>query len=143
MFGSRIDNRALVRVRRHGLSLVEVLVAVVILGAGLTAATGLLARGAALAARIETDSEAASRCQSRMELLLSGGARMRSSGWTIFADDENWEWAASLSPSTTSGLSLLTVAVRRVESDSPDGICRLRRLVRDSVFTGKTSGGGR
>jgi prepilin-type N-terminal cleavage/methylation domain-containing protein len=143
MFGSGIDNRSHIRVRRSGLSLVEVLVAVVILGAGLTAATGLLARGASLAMRIEADTEAASRCQSRMETLLSGGARMRSSGWTTFADDEHWEWAANITPSTTPGLSMLTVSVRKVGSDSPDGDCWLRRLVRDSVVTQAISGGGR
>jgi hypothetical protein len=118
-------------------------VAVVILGAGLTAATGLLARGASLAVRIETDSEAASRCQSRMEMLLSGDARIRSSGWTTFSEDDNWEWAATLAPSTTPGLSLLTVAVRRVESDLVDGDCRLQRLVRDAVISPDRSGGGR
>lgn len=140
---ARIDNRSLSRERRAGLSLVEVLVAVVILGAGLTAATGLLARGAALAGRIQADTEAASRCQSLMESWLSGATRKRSSGWTAFADDEQWEWAASLAPTTTPGLSLLTIAVRKVGSDSPDGDCRLRRLVRDSAFTRLSSGGGR
>ncbi len=117
--------------------------AVVILGAGLTAATGLLARGAALATRAETDLQAASRCQSRMETLLSGGAWRRSSGWTTFADDDLWEWSAHLAPSTTPGLSRLTVVVRRAGNDSPTGDCRLQRLVRDSVVAGMTSGGQR
>lgn len=101
---------------RAGLTLLEVLVSLAILGGALTAIGRLTSNGATAALRCEQQTDAALRCRSQLDLLLAGTAPIRDIAWQAFADDPQWRWSATLSPASERQLATLTVAVERIGS---------------------------
>ena len=101
---------------RTGLTLLEVLVSLAILGGALTAIGRLTSNGVTAALRCEHDTDAALRCRSQLDLLLAGTAPIRDVSWQAFADDPQWRWSATLSPAADRQLATLTVAVERTGS---------------------------
>lgn len=120
---------------RGGLTLLEVLVSLAILG-GVVAAIGPLTSNALRAAvRAEGETEAAVRCQSQLDAILSGVLPMQATAPTVWPDDPRWSWSVDLVPHSTPMLSLLTVIVQREDAERSGVRCVLQRLMR-------TPGGG-
>lgn len=99
---------------RRGLTLLEVLLSVAILGLALAVIGNLTGGGVRAALRCEHDAEAATRCQSQLDLLLAGAAPLRDSRWQPCEDDARWEWSVSIEPGVTPSVAKVTVAVRPV-----------------------------
>ena len=99
---------------RRGLTLLEVLLSVAILGLALAVIGNLTGGGVRAALRCEHDAEAATRCQSQLDLLLAGAAPLRDSRWQPCEDDARWEWSVSIEPGVTPTVAKVTVAVRPV-----------------------------
>lgn len=102
------------RAARHGLTLLEVLLSVAILGLALAVIGNLTGGGVRAALRCEHDAEAATRCQSQLDLLLAGATPLRESRWQPCEDDPRWECSVSVEPSITPSVAQITVAVRNV-----------------------------
>lgn len=102
------------RAARRGLTLLEVLLSVAILGLALAVIGNLTGGGVRAALRCEHDAEAATRCQSQLDLLLAGATPLRESRWQPCEDDARWEWSVSIEPSVTPTVAQVTVAVRPV-----------------------------
>lgn len=98
---------------RTGLTLLEVLVSLAILGGALTAIGRLASNGVTAALRCQHDTDATLRCRSQLDLLLAGTAPIRDVPWQAFADDPQWRWSATLLPAADRQLVTLTVAVER------------------------------
>lgn len=115
---------------RAGLTLLEVLVSIAILGAVVAALGPLTSNALRAAVRAEVETEAAVRCQSQLDALLSGAVPLRATPPTSCTDDARWSWNAELVPHATPGLSVILVTVRREDADRTGAHCMLQRLVR-------------
>lgn len=115
---------------RVGLTLLEVLISIAILGAVVAAIGPLTSNALRAAVRAEVETEAAVRCQSQVDALLSGATSLRATPPTSCMDDARWSWSAELVPHATSGLLVLLVTVQRDDADRTGARCTLQRLVR-------------
>lgn len=110
--------------------MLEVLVSLAILG-GVVAAIGPLTSNALRAAvRAEGETEAAVRCQSQLDALLSGVLPLQATAPTVCSDDPRWSWSAEIVPHSEPGLSLLSVSMQRDDAERTGVKCVLQRLVR-------------
>jgi Tfp pilus assembly protein PilV len=130
---------------RAGLSLLEVLLAFVLLTCALAAVGQRVFVGMTSATRLQQETEAAIRCESVLGMLLSGALPYQRSAHC--SDDNLWMWSSELKPSAVSGLVQLTVTVWHTDQDRKFARCSFTRLVRSSVadVTGSasTADGGR
>lgn len=113
-----------------GLTLLEVLVSLAILGGALTAIGRLTSNGVTAAMRCELDTEAVIRCRSQLDVLLAESTPIRDVSWQAFADNPRWRWRAILSPAADRQLLLFTIAVERI--DSKQVRFELTQLIRQS-----------
>lgn len=81
---------------RRGISLLEVLLSIVILGGAWSAISQLMTNGMMLGLRSQHDSEAALRCRSRMQELITGIVPVRPAERVPFADDPMWVWSLAV-----------------------------------------------
>ena len=100
--------------RRAGTTLLEALLSVVILGLALAAIGQMVSRGVQASVRCELESEAALRCQTKLDEVLSGAEPLRDVHKACFNDDAQWQWALTLQPGTNPDLVAATVTVDRV-----------------------------
>ena len=112
--------------KRSGFTLLEVLLATVILASALTAVGQLAANGRTAALRAERESEAALICQSELDAILSGISRIdgRQSVRTV---DEGWLATTTLSEGPTPTLARITVRVEAAAGASAS--FELQRIV--------------
>lgn len=118
------------RHERVGLTLLEVLISLAILGAALTAIGQITSNGVTAGLRCEQETEAAWRCQSQVDLLLAGTEPIREVRSQLLADDRRWQWSATIAPAMDQSLVTLTVVVERVGSTQVR--YELTRLIRRS-----------
>ena len=112
--------------KRSGFTLLEALLATVILASALTAVGQLAANGRTAALRAERESEAALICQSELDAILSGISRIddRQSVRTV---DEGWLATTTLSEGPTPTLARITVRVEAAAGASAS--FELQRIV--------------
>lgn len=122
--------------QRVGLTLLEVLVSIAILGAAIAAIGPLTSNALRAAVRAEVETEAAVRAQSQLDALLSGVIPAQVTPPTVCDDDPRWSWSVDLAPHADPRLSVMTVTVQRDDADRTGARCSLQRLVR-------TAGGAR
>ena len=96
---------------RSGLTLLEMLLASVILVTALAALAQHNATATDASLRSQLETEAAIRCQSQLNRLLVETPGLVNSKDRAFDDDPRWYWSAMKRPSKFAGLSLLTVDV--------------------------------
>ena len=99
------------RLIRRGTTLLEVLLASVILAVGLSALTQQSFVGAASARRAELESEAAIRCTSQLNLLISQRTQLESQQAGHWEDAPDWHWESTCTPTEIPYTRRLTVRV--------------------------------
>ena len=115
---------------RNGFTLLEVLLSAVILAASLAALGQLISNGTTAGIRSQRQTEAALRCQSKLDELLAGVEVLRTVSETPFADSSRWLWNAEVQ-ATSESLRRVTVSVRNANSTSVDfTLTRLLRVPR-------------
>ena len=107
------------RMNRRGLSLLEVLLAIAILG-GCLAAIGTLVRiGVISALDTRLRSEANILCDAKMAELSAGVLELRSYGPTPIRDEPNWYFSVDVQDSPQLGLLYATVTVGQTNVEDP------------------------
>lgn len=128
---------------RRGLSLLEVILAVAILG-GCLAVTGELVRmGVRHAEEARELTRAQLLCESKMEEIAAGVTALESASMVPFETDPDWTYTVDVSPLDTQQLTLVRVTVQELESDRLYPITfTLSRWILNSTSTdGGTSSG--
>lgn len=128
-----------IRCRRRAVTLLEALLATVILAGALASLSQLATNGINAALRIEVETIAATKCQTKLDDLLSKSEVLSVGQELTFNDDSDWTWQADLSPGPTESLLLLTVTVRRHQQSRPKFSYRLSRLIDGQLFSDNQS----
>ncbi len=131
---SSICNRA-----RHGLSLLEVLVALAVFLFALIAIGRLVTLGGDRALDVQRQSQAIHLCQSKLAEVMAGVVPLASQGDVPFDEDPSWTWSLDCEPNTTiSGLWNVTVSVTQKRSGNSKVECSLHQMVLDPSLRGST-----
>lgn len=102
------------RSRRKGLSLLEVLAALVIFLLSLVALSQLIDTSTRQARNIQFQSEGTLLCQSKLAEFVAGVESVETGGEGDFEEDPNWRWSAeSVAEGGAAGLYKVTVKVTR------------------------------
>lgn len=126
------------KVGRRALTLLEILIAMAILGGAVTAIQRLNDIGMRSALRAELDNLAAIRCQSMLDSIIAGSLSLPSAGRRVIAEDPAWSWSAQVSKTSSQGTVLIEVIVERT-ADPTLGRCHLGRWVRQSQLNSSLS----
>jgi len=119
------------RCDRRGLTLFEVLIALVIFVGAMAAIGQLVANGvrAALQARFQT--QAAMMCDAKLAEVVAGIVPL-TAGQAVYPDDPNWSWSLTLAAAPVPGLMRVEVTVQRQASNSKGKVVfTMARYVRD------------
>src|SRR5262249_4767493 len=148
--------RAAQTMKRRGVSLLEVLVAVVIFLLAFGALSDLVSSSSRRAAEVQMRGEAAMRCQSKLSEVASGAVPLSSQEDVPFDEDSNWHWSLDASQGEVAGVWNVQVRVSRQQSDGSKVEVALGQMVLDpsirgssmdtvastGMDTGDTGGGG-
>jgi len=116
---------------RRGLTLFEVLLALVIFVGAFTAIGQLLSNGVRGALQSRLKLQAAQLCQAKMGEVVCGAQELKAAQ-AVFPDDPNWSWSVVVGPAPVPGLVLVQVTVERVSKNQQAGVkFGLTRYVRD------------
>lgn len=118
---------------RRGALLLEVLLAAAILAMSITLLSQLSRAGTRLAILGQLQSEAAVRCETKLNELLVGASDTPVAKDNGFLDDAKWRWSATTKEDVT-GLTRVTVAVWREGRFSNASRIELIRLVPANHF---------
>jgi general secretion pathway protein I len=119
---------------RRGITLYEVVVALVIFAAAMAAISEAISTGMRAAVQSRLQSQAILLCQSKMGEVLAGAVPRQSTGDSAFTDPglDGWKWGLSVKPGPHTGLLDVEVDVNyRLAGNSVDASFALERLVRD------------
>jgi len=121
--------------QRRGLSLLEVILAIAILGASMVVIGHLYNLGFRAARQAQFRSEANLLVDSIMAELAAGVLPVESSASSDIANAPNWQYSIEVEASQQPGLFLATVNVKRVpESDIMPGGISIVRLIPDPDY---------
>lgn len=121
--------------QRRGLSLLEVILSIAILGASMVVIGHLYNLGFRAARQAQFRSEANLLVDSIMAELAAGVLPVESTGSTEIPTAPNWQYAIEVEASPQPGLFLVTVVVKRVpESDIMPGGLSIVRFVPDPDY---------
>lgn len=104
---------------RRGLSLLEVLLAIAILGGSLAAIGGLVRIGILSALQTRLRSEANILCDTKMAELSAGVLELREFSLTPIQNEPGWVYSVGVESSNEVGLLYVTVTVGQSESVDP------------------------
>lgn len=104
---------------RRGLSLLEVILAIAILGGSLAAIGGLVRIGVLSAIQTRLRSEANIFCDAKMAELSAGVLELRAYSETPIENEPEWYYTVEVENSTEIGLLFATVTVGQSESEDP------------------------
>ena len=107
------------RFSRRGLSLLEVILAIAILGGSLAAIGGLVRIGIDSALQTRLRSEANIFCDTKMAELSAGVLELRAFSPTPIENEPEWYFTVAVENSTEVGLLHATVTVGQSESEDP------------------------
>jgi type II secretory pathway pseudopilin PulG len=104
--------------RRSGLSLLEVLLSVAILGGAMVIVGQLMSLGyrSAIEARLRTD--AAIHCDTKMAEVASGVLPLSDVSGDPISEDPNWVFSVNIQPGEQNGLLVVTVTVSQTNTTS-------------------------
>ena len=123
--------------RRHGMSILEVLLAMSIFLMSLIGLGQLLSICADLALETEFSNRAQQLCWSKMNEFVSGVLPMSAQGETPFDEDPSWSWSAECEADTTATiLYTVTLHVTRKRADGTTFDATLRQMVIDPTKKG-------
>ena len=128
--------------RRTGMSLLEVVLALSIFLAAMTALSQIVSIGSRASVESQMLNESVWRCESKMNEVVAGIIPPRSVGATSFDDDINWYWTLNVQPAPSLNLLQIDVTVARRLSDGRVlGEFQMSRWLRDpgSIEASSTS----
>lgn len=128
--GTRVRSRA-------GFTLLEVLLATVILAGALAALSQLSTNAVTAGLRIEEETLAALRCQTKLDEILAANLKFVSGQSTEFVDDPGWSWTVTLDDGPAETLAVLTVSVQRSTRRRATVLYTLSRLVSRSSLNAR------
>lgn len=119
---------------RRGLSLLEVVLAIAILGIAMVAIVELLNIGyrAAISSRLRT--EAALLCDSKMAEVAAGVLPVQGMSLTTLPENPTWNYSIDVQPSSQLGLLTVTVTVRQATNTAVPVSMSVVRLMPDPDF---------
>jgi type II secretion system protein I len=121
---------------RRGITLYEVVVALVIFAGSMAAISEAISTGVRAALQSRLQSQAILLCQSKMGEVIAGAVPRQSMAEAAFQEPylQGWKWSLSVKPGPHTGLLLVEVDVAyRLAGNSVDGSFSLARLVRDQT----------
>lgn len=124
---------------RKGVTLLEALLATVILAGALASLSQLATNGINAALRIENDTIAAMKCQTRLDEILAAPGPTEFGRDIPYPDNPSWTWRSDVSDGPAESLALLSVTVRRSGRSSAEATFRLSRLVSRRTLENKQS----
>jgi general secretion pathway protein I len=129
---SILTSGALRSIKRRGLTLFEVVLALAIFLAALAALSQLTTNGVRAAMRARLQTQAIIRCESKLAEVIAGVEAFDPVASQRFVDDPRWIWSLSITPTEHPDLIDLEVTVAYTASDIPaTSSYSLIRRVRD------------
>ena len=120
------------RFRRHGLTLLEVLLSLGLFLGALAALSQLWYGGVRAAVQARLLTQAILRCESKLNEVAAGAVPLQSASDAPFDDDANWKWSQQVAPGPHTDALLVTVTVSHPgQSGLSSSNYQLRRLIRD------------
>ncbi len=117
---------------RYGLTLLEVIIALGIFLASMSAISQLISNGTQASIQGRLMTQAIMRCESKMAEVIAGVEAMEAVEDVPFADDENWLWSMEVVAGPEEGLLELYVFVQYVGGSTLSNTSfSLNRFVRD------------
>jgi general secretion pathway protein I len=119
---------------RRGITLYEVVIALVIFAGAMAAISEGVSTGVRAALQSRLQSQAILLCESKMGEVIAGVVPRSSVGESAFTEPqlEGWTWGLSVKPGPHTGLMLVQVDVAyRLAGESVDASFSMERLVRD------------
>ena len=103
---------------RNGLSLLEVILSITILGLSLVAIGALVSTGyrSALDARLQSDANLL--CETKMAEVVAGVIELQSVSGAVIEENREWEYRVDVEPSDQLGLLFVRVTVSQLKSVS-------------------------
>jgi len=125
--------------RRAGLSLMEVLIALVIFLTSLIVIGRLIIMGGERALEVKLESYATRLCQSKLAEVSAGAIPLSGQGEVPFDEDPNWVWSLEAEEGDAPGLWRINIRVTRQQPAQPKIECAIRQLVLDPSLRGGTT----
>ncbi len=122
--------------RRAGLTLLEVLVALAVFLLSVVGLGTLTSMSMDRAAEVRQQSWAIQRCQSKLAEVIAGVVPLSGQTDQAFEEDPDWIWSLDIQDSGITGLSLVTVRVKRQASDRSSVETSLTQMVLDPALKG-------
>jgi prepilin-type N-terminal cleavage/methylation domain-containing protein len=122
--------------RRHGLTLLEVLVALSIFLLALIGIGKLITLGAEQALNVAEQARAAQLCQAKLAEVVAGAVPLSGQADVPFDEDSAWMWSLDASQGDVSGLWKIKVTVSRQRSDGSRITCSFDRMLLDPSLRG-------
>ena len=119
---------------RHGLSLIEVILALAILGVALAIIGEILRQGFISASEARWRSEAQLLCDSKMAEVAAGILPLESSSMTSVESNPDWEYEVDVSSADIDGLLRVQVTVQQVAVENNPLIFRITRFMPDPDY---------
>jgi len=119
---------------RRGITLYEVVIALVIFAGSMAAISEAISTGMRASLQSRMQSQAILLCQSKMGEVLGGVIPRQSLSESSFTEPQlqGWKWSLSVKPGPHTGLLLVEIDVaNRLSGDAVDASFSLARLVRD------------
>jgi prepilin-type N-terminal cleavage/methylation domain-containing protein len=116
---------------RRGLSLLEVLVALIIFLLAFVALGHLVTVGGDLALETQQQVQAADLCQTKMAEVIAGAVPLTPQSAVPFEEDPAWQWSLDCEQNNFPGLWNVTVQVSRQQVRGTHVVCRLSEMVLD------------
>jgi general secretion pathway protein I len=126
------DSTDATRAERRGITLFEILLALGIFLAAVTAIGQIVNVGSTAATDGQLQSEAVLRCETKLAEIIAGIEPMAGAQGQAFADDARWSWSLAIADGPHADLLHLTVSVTHQRANgNTDAQFALTRLVRD------------
>jgi len=117
-----------IRRRRNGLSLLEVILAVAILGGAMAIVLELVSLGMKSAQAARLRSEANLLCDTKMAEISAGVLELQSYASTPIQEDPDWLFQCNVQESSFLGLLVVTMAVEQADVDDPVSVQMIRYM---------------
>ena len=105
--------------RRRGVSLLEVILAIAILGIALMIIGELIRIGFRSASEARLRSEAQMACDTKMAEIVAGAIALESANGVSIEESPEWVYDVSVEQAAIDGLLLVKVTVRQADADDP------------------------
>ena len=127
------------KLRRSGLSLLEVLVSLAIFLMSLVALGQLISMGSDMARDVQWLSRGMMLAESRLAEITAGSLPLTSQSETPCDEDQDFSWSVSADAESAPGLYRVTVTISRPRTDGSRFETQLSQMVLDPTLRGNTT----